>query len=138
MRLLAALLVALPSAAPAETVLAARTMRAQTIVTAQDVVVKDVEVEGALSDVNEIIGMETRVALYAGRPIRPGDVGPPAIVERNQIVSLVFEQGGIAIFSEGRALARGGSGDFIRVMNLASRITVSGRVRPDGRISVSN
>ncbi len=138
MRLLAALLVALPSAASAETVLAARTMRAQTIVTAQDVVVKDVEVEGALSDVNEIIGMETRIALYAGRPIRPGDVGPPAIVERNQIVSLVFEQGGIAIFSEGRALARGGAGDFIRVMNLASRITVSGRVRPDGRISVSN
>lgn len=138
MRLLAALLVALPSAVPAETVLAARTLRAQTIVTAQDVVVKDVDVEGAFSDVNEIIGMETRVALYAGRPIRPGDVGPPAIVERNQIVSLVFEQGGITIFSEGRALARGSAGDSIRVMNLASRITVSGRVRPDGRISVSN
>ena len=138
MRAAAALLVLMPSMAPADTVLAARTLRAQTIVTAQDLVIKDVDVVGALSDVDAIIGMETRVALYAGRPIRPGDVGPPAIVERNQIVPLVFEQGGITIISEGRALARGGEGDVIRVMNLASRITVSGRVRPDGRISVSD
>ena len=138
MKALFALLLALPAPAMADTVLAARTMRAQTIVTAQDLVVRDVDVVGALQDASLIIGMETRVALYAGRPIRPGDVGPPAIIERNQIVPLVFDRGGITIQSEGRALARGADGEFIRVMNLSSRITVTGRIRADGRIFVSD
>lgn len=122
----------------AETVLAARTLRAQTIVTAQDLVVKEVDVPGAVQSIDEIIGKETRVALYAGRPVRPGDVGPPAVVERNQIVPIVFDRGGLTIISEGRSLMRGGPGDMIRVMNLASRITVTGRVRPNGRIYVSD
>ena len=39
--------------------------------------------------------------------------------------------------TEGRALARAGAGDYVRVMNLASRATVMGRVLQDGQIEVS-
>ncbi|QYX57094.1 flagellar basal body P-ring formation protein FlgA [Roseovarius sp. SCSIO 43702] len=137
MRTWIAALALLASPAQAESVLAARTLRAQTIVTAQDLVVKDVEIVGAARSIDEIIGRETRIALYAGRPVRPGDVGPPAVVERNQIVPLVFDRGGLRITSEGRSLMRAGPGERIRVMNLASRITVMGRVRADGRVFVS-
>ena len=35
-----------------------------------------------------------------------------------------------------RALARGGGGDRIRVMNIASRSTVSGVIAPDGTVTV--
>jgi len=138
MRFVLPLLLALAAPAGAETVLAARTLRAQTIVTAADLVVKDVTVAGAARSIDEIVGLETRVALYAGRPVRPGDVGPPAIIERNQIVPLVFDRAGLMIRSEGRSLMRASTGDYIRVMNLESRITVSGRVRADGRIYVSD
>ncbi|SEL26822.1 flagella basal body P-ring formation protein FlgA [Roseovarius nanhaiticus] len=132
---IAACLMAAPAAA--DTVLAARTIRAQTLISPQDLVVKDVDVIGAISDPALIAGQEARVALYAGRPIRPGDVGPPALVERNQIISLIYDQSGLSITAEGRSLSRAGPGETVRVMNLSSRITVSGQVMPDGRVLVS-
>jgi flagella basal body P-ring formation protein FlgA len=127
----------LAAPATADTVLAARTIRAQTLISPQDLVVKDVDVIGAISDPSLVAGQEARVALYAGRPIRPGDVGPPALVERNQIISLVYDQSGLSIMAEGRSLSRAGPGETVRVMNMSSRITVSGRVMPDGRVVVS-
>ncbi|MFX0542057.1 flagellar basal body P-ring formation chaperone FlgA [Roseovarius sp. S4756] len=132
----AACLTAAPAAA--DTVLAARTIRAQSLISPQDLVVKNVDVIGAISDPALIAGQEARVALYAGRPIRPGDVGPPALVERNQIISLIYDQSGLSITAEGRSLSRAGPGEMVRVMNMSSRVTVSGQVLPDGRVLVSH
>ncbi|MEM9126779.1 MAG: flagella basal body P-ring formation protein FlgA, partial [Pseudomonadota bacterium] len=42
----------------------------------------------------------------------------------------------LSITTEGRALGRGAAGDRIRVMNLSSRTTVTGLIRPDGQIEV--
>jgi flagellar basal body P-ring formation protein FlgA len=118
--------------AGADTLLAARTIPAQSIITAEDLVASAQVIPGTLSDPASIIGMETRVALYAGRPIRQGDVGFPAVVDRNQIIMLSYQHNGLAISTEGRALGRGGVGDLIRVMNLSSRATVTARIGPDG------
>ncbi|WP_323763949.1 flagellar basal body P-ring formation chaperone FlgA [Marinovum sp.] len=138
MRLALALLsVCLAGAALAETVVPARTLRANTIIAPTDLTMRSTDVPGALSDPDQIIGRETRVTLYAGRPIRPGDIGPPALVTRNQIVTLHFTAGGLRILADGRALGRGGAGDRIRVMNLSSRATLFGTVQPDGTINVS-
>ena len=87
--------------------------------------------------IEEVAGLEARVALYPGRPVRAGDVGPPAVVERNQLVALVFDRGGLIIRTEGRVLDRAGVGDLVKVMNLTSRATLFGRVLADGTISVS-
>jgi flagella basal body P-ring formation protein FlgA len=76
------------------------------------------------------------VTLYPGRPILENQVGPPALVERNQVVRMVFLRGGLAITAEGRALDRGGFGEAVRVMNLSSRQIVSGAVAADGSIEV--
>ncbi|MCU9849465.1 flagellar basal body P-ring formation chaperone FlgA [Defluviimonas sp. WL0024] len=122
--------------ASAETLVAARTLRAQTIVTPDDVLTQSGTVPGVLTDATEAIGLETRVAIYQGRPIRPADLGPPAIVDRNQIVALSYVAGALTITAEGRALARGGVGDRIRVMNVASRTTVSGVVAAGGSVRV--
>lgn len=116
----------------AETVVAARTIPANTTLVASDVVIDDRVVPGGISDAAQIIGMEARVALFAGRPIRMGDVGRPAVVERNQIIILHYQHHGLAISTEGRALDRAGPGDIIRVMNIASRSTVSAKIGQDG------
>ncbi len=137
MKPLSVLLVVLTATpASAETVLAARTIRAQTVIIAADVTLADGEVDGAYSSLDEVIGFETKVALYAGRPVRSGEVGPPALIERNQVVGLIYQAGGLVISAEGRALGRAGIGEAIRIMNLASRQTVSGRVRADGTVVV--
>lgn len=126
-------LVAMP--AQADTLVATRTLRAQTIVTAADLAVRDGPAAG-LSDPADAIGQETRVTIYAGRPLQPGDLGPPAVIERNQIVPLVYESAILRIETEARALARAGIGETIRVMNLGSRTPVTGHVQADGSVLV--
>ncbi len=113
-----------------------RTIRAKEIIGSEDVVLKDAEIEGALSELSDLIGKEARVALYTGRPVFHGDVGLPAVVGRNDIVTLVFAQGGLRIMTEGRSLGRGAPGEIIRAMNLSSRTTVTGRILSDGSIEV--
>jgi flagella basal body P-ring formation protein FlgA len=129
-------LLLLPGAALAESVVAARTIRAQTVIGPDDLTLADTALPGALTQMAEALGLEARTTIYAGRPVRAADLGLPAVVERNQIVPISFIAGGLAIHAEGRALARGGVGDVIRVMNMESRTTVSGRVTADGRVMV--
>lgn len=116
----------------AETVVAARTIPAQTVIIDSDIMLSNREIPGVVTDPVQVIGMEARVALFAGRPIRPGDIGFPAVVERNQIIPLYYRQGGLMISTEGRALGRAGPGDLIRVMNISSRSTVTARIGADG------
>lgn len=130
-----ALLLAGPGFA-ADILVPTRTIRAKEIIAADDFVSKAAEVAGAVSDPHDLIGQEARVSLYPGRPIRFDQVGPPAIVGRNDIVPLVFSRGTLRIVTEGRALGRGAAGDTIRAMNLASRTTVTGRIQTDGSIEV--
>jgi flagella basal body P-ring formation protein FlgA len=130
------LIAALAGPASAETLIAARTIRSQTILGPSDLSVVDKSTPGALETPEQAIGLESRVVLYAGRPIRDGDVGPAAIIERNQIVTLMFRRGSLTIAADARALARAGVGDMLRVMNLASRSTVSGIVRANGTVMV--
>lgn len=123
--------------AGAEIIVPARTIPAQTVIAPGDLVQSDLVVPGALTDAGQVIGMEARVALYPGRPIVPGDLAFPATVERNAIVTLVYASAGLHVTTEGRALDRAGPGDLIRVMNLASRTTVTARIGADGAAYVS-
>lgn len=126
----------LVGSAAAETLVATRTIRAATVISATDVRLIQQTVPGAFAEVESVLGMEARVILYAGRPILPGQVGPPALVERNQVVPMVFNRGGLTITTDARVLDRAGSGDWVRAMNLSSRTTVGGWVRSDGTIIV--
>ncbi len=130
------LLLLLPQMAQAESLIATRTIRAQSVLDQADITLVAAEIPGALSVSADAIGQEARITLYAGRAVRAEDLGPPATVERNQIVPLSYSAGGLSITTEGRALLRGGTGDTIRVMNLASRTTVYGRIADDGRVLV--
>lgn len=132
----ALVLLAFAAPASAETLVPTRTIRAQDIIAQEDLTVIARNTPGALSDPLEAIGLEARTTLYANRPIRPGDLGAPAVIDRNQIVPLNYLTGGLSILTEGRALSRGGVGDVIRVMNLSSRTTVSGRIAADGSVHV--
>ncbi len=136
MRLLTLTLCMMPMPSLAEIVVPTRTIRAKEVIVSSDLEIKTTEVNGAVRRPEDLIGQEARVALYPGRPIRPADVGPPAIVDRNDLVTLVFDHVALSITAEGRALGRGAAGERIRVMNLASRTTVTGVIRPDGQIEV--
>jgi flagellar basal body P-ring formation protein FlgA len=130
------LLAILAQPALAESVVATRTIRAKALIAPEDLALVSAELPGALTDMAEAVGLEARVVIYAGKPVRPGDLGSPTLVDRNQLVALIYLSGGLAISTEGRALGQGAKGDDVRVMNLGSRNTITGRIGPDGAVYV--
>ena len=136
MKLLVLALCLMGMSASAQTLVATRTVRANTVLAPADLTIVSKQTPGALSALEEAVGQETRVVLYAGRPIKAGQLGPPALVNRNDVVTLVFRTGGLAIVTEGRALGRGGLDDSIQVMNLASRSIVEGQITAAATVSV--
>ncbi|MCH2096628.1 MAG: flagellar basal body P-ring formation protein FlgA [Rhodobacteraceae bacterium] len=136
MKYLALALCLIGMSASAQTLVATRTVRANTVLAPADLTIVSKQTSGALSALKEAVGQETRVVLYAGRPIKPGQLGAPALVNRNDVVTLVFRTGGLAIVTEGRALGRGGLDDSIQVMNLASRSIVEGQITAAATVSV--
>lgn len=130
----ASLLVAETAAAGA--VVPVRAIRGQSVISASDVTLSDEQVPGAIAALDAVIGREARVTLYPGRPILRDQVGAPALVERNALVRMVYDEGGLSITVDGRVLDRGGVGEIVRVMNLASRQIVSGMVTATGTVEV--
>ncbi|MBN2741489.1 MAG: flagellar basal body P-ring formation protein FlgA [Rhodobacteraceae bacterium] len=121
-----------PLPALADHLVATRTIRAKTVLTPDDLALQSGDLPGGVTSSEDVIGLETRATLYAGRPINIGDLGAPAIIERNQFLPLVYRNAGLEIRVEGRALERAGIGDTIRVMNANSRTTVNARLAADG------
>ena len=125
-----------PAMAQAETLVATRLLRATEIIGPGDVMRQAGQVAGAATQAEQVVGLEARVAIYPGRPVRLSDLGPAAVIERNEVVRMVYREGGLMILSEGRALARGGLDDTITVMNLGSRQSVQAVVRAAGLVEV--
>lgn len=137
LRLALLLSFALPPWAMAEEGLTVtRVVPAGTVLNAGDIRPLASDDPDALHEIRNVVGQEARVALYPGRPILARHLGSPTLIERNQIVQLVYQSGGLQILAEGRALGRAGAGELIRIMNVASRQTVSGLVQADGTIVV--
>ena len=134
----ALLLILATLAVDGQTVVAAHGIRARSIIMPEDLAILDRDTIGGIADTAKIIGQEAKVNLYAGRVIRASEIGAPAILERNQLVIMVYNIGLLSISAEGRVLDRAGVGELVRVMNLDSRLTVNGRVLFDGTIEVSS
>jgi flagella basal body P-ring formation protein FlgA len=128
---------AIATDAAADVLVATRTIRAQSILAAADLAMVSGEPTLTGLAILDAVGQEARVTLYQGREIRADDIGPPALINRNQIVVLQFQSGPLIISTEARALGRGGAGDVLRVMNLSSKATVNGRVGSDGTVHVT-
>lgn len=126
----------LPASAMADSVVATRTIRAQSVIAAQDVAMVPADITGALTATDAAVGLEAKVTLFSGRPVRAADLAAPALIQRNQVVAVVYQVAGLTIRTDGRALERGGAGAVIKVMNLASHLTVQGAISPDGSVRV--
>lgn len=122
----------------AETVVAATGIRAGTILEAHHLTISALEHPTGIAEPTEIIGLEARVNLYPNRPILSADLGAPRVVDRNEVVTLIYVQGGLNIEVAGRALEPGGIGDALKVMNLGSRRAVHGTVIAPGLIRVGD
>jgi len=81
-------------------------------------------------------GREAKRALRAGEILRSNDLKRPALVAKGATVTMIFEAPGMKLTSVGRALAEGGEGDTIAVLNPISYRQVIAVITAPGTVRV--
>lgn len=89
-----------------------------------------------IRDMGDAIGKEARRALRMGEVMRASDLKRPALVAKGSTVTMIFETKGMALTAQGRALAEGGAGDGISVLNPTSYRKVEATVIGPGLVRV--
>ncbi|MCH8168579.1 MAG: flagellar basal body P-ring formation protein FlgA [Proteobacteria bacterium] len=125
-----------PAQEVAQQVLATHTLRVGTVLEAGDLRAKGGDDASGRALIAAMVGLETRRAIYTGRPVVAADLGPPTLVRRNAVVVMLYSNRGLGIRTEGRALESGGAGEVVRVLNLTSRRSVMATVTGENRVEV--
>jgi flagella basal body P-ring formation protein FlgA len=76
----------------------------------------------------DIIGMAARNRLQPGRPLQTRDIGPPNLVMRNKLITIIYRQPGMTLSTRGKALANGSKGQTVAVLNVRSRRIIEAMV----------
>lgn len=69
----------------------------------------------------DLIGMVPRRTLMAGTALQQSDVMPPLMVKRNELITVSYKNGVIALSTKARAMNNAAKGDVITLMNLTSQ-----------------
>jgi flagellar basal body P-ring formation protein FlgA len=91
----------------------------------------------AIADIHAAAGLAARHALRPGQPLREADLMKPAIVQRNETVTIVYEAPGLTLTLRGQAQDSGALGDTVNVLNVESKRLVQGVVSGPARVTVS-
>jgi flagella basal body P-ring formation protein FlgA len=110
------------------------------VLTEGDLTTKSIAVmrvsDGILRNASDVAGREAKRALRAGEFLRNSDLKRPALVAKGANVTMIFESPGIHLTAVGRALAEGGEGDSIAVLNPTSYRQVGAVVTGPGTVRV--
>jgi len=90
----------------------------------------------ALTALDAAIGMAARHPLRPGQVLSQADLMKPMIVQRNDMVTLVYEAPGLTLTLRGQAQDAGALGDTIGVLNVQSKRVVQGVITGPGRVKV--
>jgi flagellar basal body P-ring formation protein FlgA len=94
--------------------------------------------EGAvITDPQAAVGLVARQQLRPGQPLHDADVMKPALVQRNDVVTIFYEVPGISLTLRGQAQDAGALGETINVMNIQSKRLVQGVVTGPGRVTMA-
>jgi flagella basal body P-ring formation protein FlgA len=90
-----------------------------------------------ITDLHAATGLAARHQLHAGQLLHDADLMKPAIVQRNDNVTIIYEAPGLSLTLRGQAQDSGALGDTINVQNVQSKRIVQGVVTGPGRITVA-
>lgn len=89
-----------------------------------------------VTDIGELLGMSPKRTVAPNRPIRSTDLQRPVMVDKGDVVTMVFRSGGLTLTASGRAVESGGRNGVIRVVNERSRLTIEARIIAPGQVVV--
>jgi len=87
-------------------------------------------------DAEAVIGMAARRPLRPGSPVATRDVSAPQVIKANEMVTLTYDNGGVSLALQAKALSGGAVGETINVQNVTSKKTVVAVVTGPGQASV--
>lgn len=124
-----------------ETVTLVRPFNRGEIVREEDLAVERVPKRqvGAVRPVSpaDFVGLAARRTLRQGQPLATADFTAPLLVNRGEIVTIVYESPGLVLTARGQALEQGAKGDTITVLNQLSKRTLVGQVTAPGRVTIT-
>ena len=122
-------------------VVAARRLSLGEVVAPEDVRLVRMRAErvrpGAADRLEQVVGQQLHRPVGAEMALQRSDLAPPALVERNALVTMLVEAPGLSLTAQGRALGAAARGALVPVMNLASRTVVEAQVTGPGRVRVA-
>lgn len=76
---------------------------------------------GAPSNPDAMVGQAARRALRSGATVASSDVASPQVVKAGETITLTFQDGGLMLQLQAKAMTGGGVGDTINVQNPSSK-----------------
>lgn len=76
----------------------------------------------------DLIGMTVRRAIQPDAAINQGDITPPVMVKRNEIITVTYKNGTMQLSTKARALSNGSLGDVLQLINPTSNKTFEAKV----------
>lgn len=91
---------------------------------------------GTLLKEEDIVNMTPRRVTVAGKPLISNDLEQPRMVERGDVITLVFADGPMQLTVKGKSLQAGAMGDTIRVSNTDSNKNLQGIVTAHREVTI--
>jgi flagellar basal body P-ring formation protein FlgA len=91
---------------------------------------------GALNDPDALVGMTARRPLRAGAQVGRNDAATTPVIAKDEVITLIYQDGGITLTLQGRAMARAGVGETLNVQNTGSKKIVQAVVTGPGQAVV--
>ncbi len=86
----------------------------------------------------KIVGLTATKNLKTGAFIKASDIETPKMIQKNQLVTLIFKKSNLSLKTQGKAMAHGALNDTVAVMNINSKRTVHGIVKAPGVVVIQN
>ena len=90
----------------------------------------------APNDPDAVIGQAARRPLRPGAAVAARDVSAPMVIKANEIVTLTYDNQGVSLALQAKALSGGAVGETINVQNVTSKKTVAAVVTGPGQAAV--
>lgn len=90
----------------------------------------------APNDADAVIGLAARRPLRAGAVVAARDVAAPQVIKANEMVTLTYDNGGVSLALQAKALSGGAVGETINVQNVTSKKTLAAVVTGPGSAAV--
>jgi flagellar basal body P-ring formation protein FlgA len=90
-----------------------------------------------IADIAAAAGMAAKNTLRAGQALHEVDLRKPALVQRSDSVTIIYEAPGMVLTLRGEAQESGALGDQISVMNAQSKRVVQGIVSGPGQVTLA-